>query len=164
MLLVASIAALPFIANQVSVANRVKQLFEQSFELGNLSPAIQQGIGAGNEPLATARLKTQLEATYVPTEAHAYFDAIVKMYREDNGHALDNRFDDVDFQIFWWDGSSENDGVLVAKFTGIAKVTTNGQTRDASCLGQYEVNLRKATPGGKWLISNWKLNEFSNCR
>jgi hypothetical protein len=148
----------------VSVASRVKQLFEQSYELGNLSPKTQQGIGDGKEPLATAKLKAQLQATYVTEEAQKNFDAILNMYRSDDGQAPDHRFDDVDFQILWWEGSSEDERRLVAKFIGIAKVTTNGQTRDVSCLGRYVVDLRKAEPRDEWFLSSWKLNEFSNCR
>jgi hypothetical protein len=164
LLVLLALALTPYALKQISVATRIKILFEQSYELGNLSPKTQQDIGAGNDPLAKANLKSQLEATYVPEEARRNFDAILKMFKEDNGQALDSRFDKVDFQILWWEGSSENEGVLVATFTGITKITTRGQTRDGSCLGRYEVKLRKATPGGDWLLSSWKLDEFSNCR
>lgn len=149
---------------QIPVANRVKQLFEQEYQLGNISPKVQQAIGNGTDLVATAALKQMLTETYIPAKAESVFIGIVEMFKEDNGQALDNRFDKVDLQILWWEGSSEKDGILSAKFIGVPKLTRNGKVSDGACLGEYEVFLEKATPKGKWLLSSWKLSEFANCR
>jgi hypothetical protein len=38
------------------------------------------------------------------------------------------RFDAVDLEILWWEGSSEVDGVLTEKCIGTLNITMNGHT------------------------------------
>lgn len=153
-----------YASTQIPIASRVKQLFEQEFQLGNISPHVQNEIGEGTNPVASAQLKEQLTATYTADEAHKNYASIVALFKNENGQTLDNRFENVDFQIHWWEGSYEKDGILTAKFIGIPKLTRNGQVSDGACWGEYEVSLEKESPQGQWLFRGWQLNEFYNCR
>ena len=157
------LAFAPYITSQVAVANRVKQLFVQEYQLGNIAPSVQQAIGNGSDAVAAAKFKRQLEETWTSAEALSNYEAIVAMWRQEGDQGLDMRFDAVDLQILWWEGSSEVDGVVTAKFVGTVNITMNGHTSNGGCIHDYTIVMKKNSPTGDWLLDQRTAKELFPC-
>jgi hypothetical protein len=160
---IVGLAFTPYIVGQVSVANRIKQLFVQEYQSGNIEPSVQQAIGNGSDAVAAARFKQQLEETWTSAEAQNNYEAIVAMWRQEGDQALDMRFDAVDPQILWWEGSSEVNGVLTAKFIGTVNITMDGLTSNGGCVDEYTIVMKKNSPSGDWLLDQRTAKELFPC-
>lgn len=160
---IVGLASTPYIIGQVGVANRVKQLFVQEYQLGNIAPSVQQAIGNGSDAVAAAKFKRQLEETWTSAEAQSNYEAIIAMWRQEGDQGLDMRFDAVDLQILWWEGSSEVDGVVTAKFVGTVNITMNGHTSNGGCIHDYTIVMKKNSPTGDWLLDQRTAKELFPC-
>lgn len=157
------LAFTPYIISQMTVAKRIKQLFVQEYQLGNISPAVQQSIGNGSDPEAAAKFKRQLEETWTTPEAQNNYEMIMAMWGRDGDQGPDMRFEAVDLQILWWEGSSEVNGVLTAKFIGTVNIMMDGHTSNGGCIHDYTIVMKKNSADGEWLLDQRTAKELFPC-
>lgn len=162
-LAVLGLAFTPYIVGQVNVANRIKQLFVQEYQLGNIAPSVQQAIGNGTDSVAAAKFKRQLEETWTKNEAQANYDMIVAMWGQEGYQGPDMHIEAVDLQILWWKGSSEVNGVLTAKFVGTVNLTIDGHTSNGGCIDDYTIVMKKNNLEGEWLLDHRSAKELFPC-
>lgn len=133
------------------IQKRVLVIFEGDYETANLKPNVQKLIGKGQDDLALAKLRRELEAIWTPKAAQENLNGIVRLFDEENGEALDLTFEKVDYIIDEWQGIQVNGNLATAQFIGHAKLTLTDSTK---VLEREQWVVKLELVGNKWLMDS----------
>lgn len=149
--------------NQKSMQATVQKLVEADERIWLRSK--EDSLAIANEPNSpiTKKFKEDLAAVWGTEEADRIFKVSVDQLKEEGSNTLDYRVDEMHYVIQRWDGATEKDGIVTAKFFGWPEITNQGHTGHR-CETNWTVLLKRSGPEGEYrLVNKWGEDLDSAC-
>lgn len=149
--------------NQKSMQGTVQKLVEADERIWLKSK--EESIAIANDPNSpiTRKFKEDLATVWVKEEADRLFKLSVKLLKEEGSNTLDYSVDEMHYVIERWDGATEKDGIVTAKFFGWPEITNHGHTGHR-CETNWTVLIKRSEPDGEYrMVNKWGEDLDSSC-